>query len=242
MPSDDVALAADGAPAAPAPESTEDAVKRALEATVRAEDVQRQLAAAKAKPPAPKTVDEAIDQLPLSDFWKGNMRAHPQLIDPANGPVVGYYVHRALKSGINMESPQMLDAVLGGLKSEAEMTERAEQLARPPRPFSDDAEIERMALETEREAEALQNPTPPKPVMPSARRMPVSAPVSREAPSISTGRPQSFSTSVTLSPAEREIARNSFSDPSMSAEEKERSYAMQKRRMLIARANGTLNE
>jgi hypothetical protein len=59
---------------------------------------------------------------------------------------------------------------------------------------------------------------------------------------LSSGRPQSIGNTVTLSPAEREIARRSFTDPSMSDEAKERSYAMQKLRMLRMRADGTLNE
>jgi hypothetical protein len=99
----------------------------------------------------------------------------------------------------------------------------------------------------EREAEELQRedmwaqrePTPP----PAKRRsIPYTAPVSRDVPSVSTGRPASLGNTVTLSPAEREIARKSFTDPSMSDEAKERSYAMQKLRMLCLRADGTLNE
>jgi hypothetical protein len=110
-----------------------------------------------------------------------------------------------------------------------------------------DPEVEAAAAALEREAEELRRQDmeakrqPMRP-MPRQRSMPVSAPVSRDSPSISTGRPQSIGTSVTLSAAEREIARDSFSDPSMSVEDRERLYAMNKRKMLLARANGTLNE
>jgi hypothetical protein len=129
---------------------------------------------------------------------------------------------------------------LSGLRADAGHVETAEQFMKVPARHGDDAEA-RLAEETEREAEALR--APPKPIMPSARRsMPVTAPVSRDVPSVSTGRSHSFSNTVTLSPAEREVARNSFSDPSMSPEDRERLYATNKRRMLIARANGTLNE
>jgi hypothetical protein len=103
-----------------------------------------------------------------------------------------------------------------------------------PRPYSDDAEIERLAAELESEAEAFNHPKPTMPAMsaaPRQRSMPVTAPVSRDVPSVSTGRPQS-ATRITLSAAEVEIAHNSFSDSSMSNYEKEKLYIANKRLML----------
>jgi hypothetical protein len=65
----------------------------------------------------------------------------------------------------------------------------------------------------------------------------VTAPVSRAMPSVS-GRP--IESRITLSPEERDMARRSYSD--MPPAEAEKLYADMKRKMLVARANGTLNE
>lgn len=47
---------------------------------------------------------------------------------------------------------------------------------------------------------------------------------------------------ITLTAEERLIARNSFTDPRMSNEERELLYARNKSRMLSMRAQGLLNE
>jgi hypothetical protein len=66
----------------------------------------------------------------------------------------------------------------------------------------------------------------------------VSAPVSRAAPSISATN--AVPSTITLNAEERDIARRSYHG--LPPAEAERLYAEMKRRMLIARANGTLNE
>jgi hypothetical protein len=108
-------------------------------------------------------------------------------------------------------------------------------------------------LEQQRQAASLQlrsdpppaaapQPAPPAPAPPTIKRnAPVTAPVSRDVPPIS-GRRAVDQRSITLSPEERLIARNSFTDPNMTNEERERLYASNKMRMLQMRANGTLNE
>ena len=68
----------------------------------------------------------------------------------------------------------------------------------------------------------------------------MTAPVSRDVPTASGQR--QTSTGVTLSPEERFIARNSFSDPNMSDAEKERLYAQQKSRLHQMRRDGTYPE
>jgi hypothetical protein len=110
-----------------------------------------------------------------------------------------------------------------------------------------DREAAANAWALEREAEELQRTDEwaqrePLPIPTPRRSIPISAPVSRDVPSVSTGRSQSLGNTVTLSPAEREIARKSYSAPDMTDEMKERAYAMGKKRMLQMRANGTLNE
>lgn len=68
----------------------------------------------------------------------------------------------------------------------------------------------------------------------------MTAPVSRDVPSVS-GQRMSPS-AVTLTPEERFIARNSFTDPNMTDAEKERLYASQKARLASLRAQGLYPE
>jgi len=68
----------------------------------------------------------------------------------------------------------------------------------------------------------------------------VSAPVSRDAPMLSGQRVAS--SGMTLTPEERFIARNSFSDPSMTDAQKERLYATQKARLAALRSQGLYPE
>jgi hypothetical protein len=82
-------------------------------------------------------------------------------------------------------------------------------------------------------------PEPPKPapiVQAPPRSVPYAAPVTRGAPNISAGG--SVPTTITLSIEERDMARRSYQ--SMPPAEAERLYAEMKRRMLISKANGTI--
>lgn len=63
----------------------------------------------------------------------------------------------------------------------------------------------------------------------------MSAPVSRDIPSPSGQRQTNR---ITLSPAEREIARTSFTAEDLTIEQKERLYAMNKAKLIRQRANG----
>jgi hypothetical protein len=67
--------------------------------------------------------------------------------------------------------------------------------------------------------------------------MPISAPPSRNIPSASGG---SVPLRITLSPEERDVARRAYA--SLPPADAERLYHDMKRKMLLARANGTLNE
>jgi hypothetical protein len=76
--------------------------------------------------------------------------------------------------------------------------------------------------------------------VPPKRSAPVSAPVSRAMPSMTTG--SAIPTRVTLSPEEVQVARTSFTDPSLTNAEREKMYYLNKVRMLQMRKAGTLNE
>lgn len=92
------------------------------------------------------------------------------------------------------------------------------------------------SLETHLGLRAAAEPDPEPAPQPQRRSMPVSAPVSRQTPSVTTGRP--VSSKMTLSPEERQIARSSFTDESMSNEQKELLYARNKQKLQKMRANG----
>jgi|SRR5882672_931738 len=217
----------------PAPEPRDDdAVARAIEGHRRAEELQRQAEQLQRQqqeaPPDPLAG--------YSPFWRENIRAHPYLLDPSNGPVVVYYLHRGIKAGINPESPAMLDAILDGLRREAGMTERAQEIAAP----RDDAEVLR-------EAEAFQAkmnaaPVPPKPRIPEvakmapSRNVPVSAPVNREAHSY--GGQRSSMIDKKLSPAEVEIARKSFTATDMTDDQKIYLYWQNREKLRRMRETG----
>jgi hypothetical protein len=189
-----VALSSDG----------DDAVKRALEATRRAEALQRQHAQQPTRPDAPPTVDHEIGGLQLPENAKDYLRRHPELMtDPVRkrqlGSASNYLVDNR---GLRQFSPEYFTAL-------------DRELGFAPEP-------------------ALA-PTP------ARRSIPLSAPVSRDVPTAS-GRRMSEIGNITLSPAEREIARNSFAAPDLTNEQKERMYAEAKHRMLAMREAGTLNE
>jgi hypothetical protein len=182
----------------PASVAQDDVVSRQLEATRRAEELQR---AHHAQP----GVAAHVGSLPENaQRW---LHEHPEFMsDPAKIreiQVVDGYLQRKM--------PQFSKEYFDALDREFGFADGGAQLS----PHHD----------------APQS-------VPARRSMPVSAPVSREVPS---GGPRQTNT-MTLSPEERIVARNSFSDPHLTNEQKENLYAQNKRKMLLARANGTLNE
>ena len=70
--------------------------------------------------------------------------------------------------------------------------------------------------------------------------MPLSAPVARDAPGLG-GQRVADARQVTLSPEERQIARNSFTDPGMSNEQKELLYAQNKVQISAAHGVGRVH-
>jgi hypothetical protein len=197
------------APASPA--DSDDSVKRALEATLRAEEWQRQQGQ---QPPPP---DAVIDAIPgISSRQRSFLKANPSLVlnDEHRRAATSAY-QAALRSGVDADSEAMDEHMLEGVRRLHQHPIEAEPSMLPP--------IDRTADQ------------------PQSRRpsIPVSAPVSRDVPSPS-GRRMSELRNITLSAAEREIARNSYGGGT--PEEKEYSYALQKAKMLRMREQGTLNE
>jgi hypothetical protein len=131
---------------------------------------------------------------------------------------------RALERGVADDSEEMEKAVLDGMIKDAEAIARARKepaggfqaAAQPSEPEPKPASIE---------------PAP-------KRSVPYAAPVTRGAPSISSGT--AIPTTVTLSPEERSMARLSYRD--LPPAEAERLCADMKRRMIVAKANGTLGQ
>jgi hypothetical protein len=120
----------------------------------------------------------------------------------------------ALRRGIRDDSPEMNAAILAGHKR---MRDAVENASHKP----------------EREEPPVNAPEP-------RRSVPISAPVSRGAPDLASGR--SVPMRITLSPEEVMVARNSFTDPTMTNEQRERLYVANKLRMIQMRKDGTLNE
>jgi hypothetical protein len=255
VPLDDIVAAPSGAPAMPGPAPAEpiaengDAVLQALRSTERAEELHREAAT---KAPHEAAVDSMAG---LSEAKRAFLKANPILVTrPDVAKIASEHYHAGLASGIRDDSPELERFILE--KTADELAKRRKLAEGSARWRADDeasrqaaAALEREAEELHREAGADDAPAeeeprvaPRAPVPQPRRGIPISAPVSRDAPSVSTGRAQSLGNRITLSPAEREIARNSFSDPTMTDADKERSYAMQKLKMLTSRANGTLNE
>jgi hypothetical protein len=120
----DAAIADDPvlAPAAPAAEvatarPTEDsALMRAVEATRRADDLQRQ----RAQQQQPMTVAEYIDSLDVSGHKKTFLKEHPQMLEPALVPVMAKVYHAGLRSGLEDDSAALDQFILDGVARELE--------------------------------------------------------------------------------------------------------------------------
>jgi hypothetical protein len=260
LPLDDiVAHTADGAPAAPAPgpsidpaPSDDAAVLHALHATQRAEELHREAAT---KAPHEAFVDSMRG---LSGRKRDFLKANAALLRQDIAPIAGAHYQAGLASGLPDDSPELERFILE--KTAEDLEQRRKLAAGSARWRADDEALSQAALALDREAEAfarderadraremedeIEVPERAPISAPAARRssVQVSAPVSRDSHSYSSGRAASIGKSVTLSPAEREIARTAYSAPDMTDEMREKAYAMAKMRMLRMRADGTLNE
>lgn len=242
------ALAAEPEPIAaaiaPEPEhaaSLEDnALWRAAQAAQRAEELARDPFAARRA-----EIDRHVDNLQgLTEHKRRFLKSHPEvLLDPVLGQTMSRVYDQSLSAGIVDDTPDMDRALIEGMQREI-MAQRLQVAQRDP-------DVERLDREaaTIRADMGMGLPPPlplappPAPAAPMPRRnIPMSAPVSRDIPSATGGRIARDARSVTLTPAEREIARNSFSDPRMTNAEKELLYAQNKLKLRRMRADGSYPE
>lgn len=217
------------APVAP-PHAEDDPVRRMLEATLRAEALQRQGAPQQAPAPQPSAPQHDNG---LSEHKRRFLEQHPEVWEPFRHKAMTFYYNQALNAGIADDTPEMDQYILQGI-------ERELQLQR------DQARANAAAMAQVREAPPLAPapapaaPPPPlmqTPLMPTApkRSIPVAAPVSREVPT-STGRRPDPPGRITLSPDERDIAVKSR--PDLPPHQAERLYAENKIRLGQLRASG----
>jgi hypothetical protein len=156
----------------------------------------------------------------------------------------------ALHAGVEDDTPAMNQAILEGVQHDIERHRALAALtsasARPtPENAAAHEETVQAADELTQEAAAHlaqraaeQMAAAPAP-MPTRRSFPVSAPVSRDVPMASGG---SASQNKTLSPEERLIARNSFSNPNMTNAQKELLYLRNRQKLNRMRADGSYSE
>jgi hypothetical protein len=230
-------------------EERDHAIERAIEAQRRAEELQRNPELAVAR---------YVDSLPgLSDRKRAFLKQYPLLLQPENSRLLTREYHQALAEGLPDDSDALENRVLSGIVRQLEgrhnqPPENGKAMMMQP-PQMAEPSIERTAERLDQQAHALhqalrvEDSTPiavaanlplPEPA-PRARSLPISAPASRDIPTAS-GQKMSDLRNIRLSPAEREIARNSYHW--MTHDRAELEYAKQKSIMLKRRADGILNE
>jgi hypothetical protein len=225
----------------------DDAIMRAAQGVLRAEEIQRQQQ-------APPTLDQIIANIPnLTDHKRAFLRAHPQFV--THGPstqAMSQAYRAAMRAGIADDTEQMNQAILEGVdRIQDRQLDHEVQVARltAARPRAEEpATISRLTQEPEVPPAPQSNggmvhePAP----APIRKSMPITAPVSRDVPSASGPRVSEART-ITLTAEQRLIARNSFGPikdrngrvVDMSDDEKERLYASNLRRYQQMLANGT---
>jgi hypothetical protein len=253
---EEAVAAAPAPPVAPGPVTDGDGaspLQRALEAQQHAESLQQQhthrqhigLPEPPVSPAERQAIDAYVDGVPnLTDHQKRFLKSHPTLLREPYTDLVQHAVMVARHAGIADDTPQMDNAILAGVARDIEHHRHLSQLtSASARPTPENAQmhhdVNRHAADLQAEAEqhlAEHQPAPSAPPLPPKRKsLPMSAPVSRDYPSV-TGRPHE---SNTLSPAERDIARNSFGDPNMSNHEKELLYLRNRNKYRQAKADGS---
>lgn len=230
----------------------DDALRQAIEGQRRAEEMQRQA-------PRPVTIDDHIAAMPISEFKKDALRAHPELLHEAARGIASEAYQEALAAGIADDTPAMTAFMVSAVRSE--MEERRQRLADAARsavgrmmqpPPIPEPDIERAVERLDREAQAYlgayqaEHSTPlamsdqiaamAPPPPPPRRSMPITAPVTRDVPTASGRRFTADQT--TLTPEERHVARHSFTDPNLTNVEKERLYLQNKIKLAQERAAG----
>jgi hypothetical protein len=213
---------------APSPEPDVDPVKRGLAEIQRAEQMYRDLAEQQRQANAGAT--------PRQQRF---IEKHPILMAPHVYPIARQAYLEALAAGLRPDTDENENFVL---EKTSEALRRQRQM-REAMPAPDHEHRVRLADELEREvAQQMDEPAPtsaPTKAPPPQRSMPISAPVSRAMPSMTSG---AMPTRITLNPEQIMVARNSFTDPSLTDAQKEKMYAMNLMKMMQMRKAGTLNE
>jgi hypothetical protein len=223
----------------PAREAAEpNALQRALESQVRAEEIQRQN---RPQPQQPQSVEGYIDQLPgLTDHKREFLKQFPGLLAPDVAPIMGRAYQEGLQSGLKDDSEDLdrhiLETVTRTIEHQAALT--SPEARSTPENAQRNDEISMAADDLTGEAEgyleeSLSMHAPPPP--PPRRSIPFSAPVSREVTMSTGGRPSGTNT---LSREEREIAHISFPHLAKTAAEFE--YLKNRKRMQAMKADGRI--
>jgi hypothetical protein len=233
----------------------DDAIMCAIQGTQRAEQMQRAAAVQQQQAQQPKSVEEVIDRLPVSDRRKAFLKQNQLLLDPRNARAIEFYYRQSQDVGHAPDSDAEDQHILRGVLAEIEAERRrgiaaanqaVNAMQSPPQAERNDDQ-EAMRLEHEAEAvrdvlqagaavpTALASEIEPAP-SPRSARGPVVAPVVREVPTAS-GQRSNFN-KITLSGEQRDMARRSM--PWLSPEEAERTYALNLQRMLRLKAEGAI--
>jgi hypothetical protein len=237
-------------PEPPSHPETHLAMTRAVEAAREAEQMLHDPVA---------MVSRYVDSLPnLSDRQRSYLKARPVLLQPEAQQILRAEYASALAEGVPDNSDDMERRLDAGIVRQMEARrqrgmEGARAAVMHPPPEMEPS-IERMAERLDAEAAGIhrmtgvENATPlilaanlPEPE-PAPRRssIPMSAPVSREIPNQAGERISPTDSRITLSPAEREIARNSYHW--MSKADAEFEYAKQKAKLATMRKAGVYSE
>ncbi len=234
------------------PPADDNAVARAVAGMLQAENMQRQAAA-----PPPPSHEDIISRMAISEAKKQFLRQRPEMLRPDYAEITREAHGAGLEFGLIDDSPEMFDYLAATVTNE--MQARRQRLADaaraaadvmvmpPPRavdPIVDlDAEasaIQSAHVASESAADVLASRLPQPEPTPRSSRMPMTAPVSRgDVPSLSGDRRRP---DMTLSPEERAIARNSFTDPNMSNAQKESLYLQNRIKLQRMRQAGLYPE
>jgi hypothetical protein len=256
---DEPVAAAPASPVAPGPATDGDdgnPLQRALEAQQHAESLQQQhqhrqqigLAEPPITPAERQAIDQYVDAIPnRTPHQQRFLKAHPSLMKEPYVDLVRHAIMVARHAGVPDDTPAMDHAILSGVARDIDHHRALSALtSASARPTPENAQmhhdVARHVADLQAEAEqhlaehqpAAAAPPPP----PKRRSFPMSAPVSRDSPEIS-GRPAQNNH---LTAEERVVARNSFSDPSMSNEQKELLYLRNRNKYRHMKADGSYSE
>jgi hypothetical protein len=256
---DEPVAAAPASPVAPGPASPGDGgspLTAAMQAQQHAEQLQAQhqhrahmgLPEPPISPQERQAIDNYVESIPnLTPHQQRFLKAHPSLMKEPFVGLVPHAIMVARHAGIADDTDAMDHAILSSIARDVEhhrhlsqLTSASARLTPENREAHADVDQHVAALQGEAQMhlaahQSEHQPAPP-PSPKQRRSIQMSAPPSRGEPSFS-GRPDLGSNS--LSAEERQIARNSFSDPHMSNAERELLYLRNRNRYRHMKADGS---